>query len=107
MASVAERSVLSQNFVNGTETSTSSIVGVEKKVAPKPMAYNEFKRAVRRVADVSTAPNHEEFMNEVSQEWKAMRSAKFKSIGLNSFKKAQEDNPLVLYHELQEDEYFR
>ena len=36
-----------------------------------------------------------------------MRYANFKSIGLNSFKKAQEQNKLVLYHELQEDVYFR
>ena len=33
--------------------------------------------------------------------------SKFKSIGLNSFKKAEAQNKLVLYHELQEDEWFR
>ena len=36
-----------------------------------------------------------------------MRNAKIKSIGLVSFKKAAEENKLTLYHELQEDEYFR
>ena len=36
-----------------------------------------------------------------------MRNSNFKSIGLNSFKKAQAENELTLYHELQEDEYFR
>ena len=36
-----------------------------------------------------------------------MRCSNFKSIGLNSFKKAQAENELTLYHELQEDEYFR
>ena len=36
-----------------------------------------------------------------------MRDSNFRSIGLNSFKKAQAENELTLYHELQEDEYFR
>ena len=36
-----------------------------------------------------------------------MRFANFKSIGLNSFKKAQAENELTLYHELQDDVYFR
>ena len=107
MASVAERSMLSQNFVNGTEESEESIVGVAKKVVEKPLPYGEFKSAVRRTAELSTAPTHEEFMWEVSETWKAMRYSKFKSIGLNSFKKAQEENKLTMYHELQEDEYFR
>ena len=71
------------------------------------MAYGEFKEAVKRCADESTAPTHEEFMWEVSETWKSMRYSNFKSIGLNSFKKAQEQNKLVLYHELQEDVYFR
>ena len=64
--SVAERSVLSQNFVCGTETSESQI-GVEKIPRCKPIAYNEFKDAVRRKADTSDAPNHEHFMWEVSE----------------------------------------
>ena len=46
--SVAERSVLSQNFVNGTEESEESIIGVAKKQVQKPLAYAEFKEAVRR-----------------------------------------------------------
>lgn len=47
--SVAERSVLSQNFVNGTEESEESIIGVTKKNdKKKPLAYCEFKEAVRR-----------------------------------------------------------
>ena len=46
--SVAERSVLSQNFVNGTEESEESIIGVTKKNIQKPLAYGEFKEAVRR-----------------------------------------------------------
>ena len=36
-----------------------------------------------------------------------MVHSNFKSIGLNSFKKAEAQNKLVLYHELQEDEWFR
>ena len=44
--SVAERSVLSQNFVNGTEESEESIIGVLKKNVQKPLAYGEFKEAV-------------------------------------------------------------
>ena len=48
LISVAERSVLSQNFVNGTEESEESIVGIEKKVNQKPLAYGEFKEAVKR-----------------------------------------------------------
>ena len=66
MISVAERSVLSQHFVNGTEESVESIVGVEKKVIEKPLSYGEFKAAVRRTAESSNAPTHEEFMWEVS-----------------------------------------
>mmetsp|Transcript_10327 Transcript_10327/g.13975 ORF Transcript_10327/g.13975 Transcript_10327/m.13975 type:complete len:128 (+) Transcript_10327:590-973(+) len=107
LISVAERSVLSQHFVNGTEESVESIVGVSKQVVEKPISYVEFKSAVRRKAENSNAPTHEEFMWEVSQPWKALRSSNFKSIGLNSFKKAWQDNGLTLYHELQEDEYFR
>lgn len=66
VVSVAERSVLSQNFVCGTETSESEI-GVDKIPRSKPIAYNEFKDAVRRKADFSDAPNHEHFMWEVSE----------------------------------------
>ena len=91
---------MSQNFVHGTEESEESIIGVLKKNGHKPLAYGEFKEAVKRQADASTAPTHEEFMWEVSETWKSMRYANFKSIGLNSFKKAQEQNKLVLYHEL-------
>lgn len=90
--SVAERSVLSQNFVHGTEDSEESIIGVAKKVKIKPLAYCEFKEAVKRQADTSTAPTHNEFMWEVSETWKSLRYANFKSIGLDSFKRAQEQN---------------
>ena len=107
LISVAERSVLSQHFVNGTEESVESIVGISKRHVEKPLSYGEFKSAVRRRAEYSQAPTHEEFMNEVSDPWKALRYGKFKSIGLSSFKKAQDENHLTLYHELQEDEYFR
>lgn len=92
LISVAERSVLSQHFVNGTEESVESIVGVEKKVIEKPLSYGEFKAAVRRTAENSNAPSHEEFMWEVSQPWKALRATNFKSIGLTSFKKAVDEN---------------
>ena len=64
--SVAERSVLSQNFVNGTEETEESIIGIEKKPTEKPLAYIEFKEAVKRQAEESTAPTHEEFMWEVT-----------------------------------------
>ena len=67
VVSVAERSVLSQNFVNGTEETEESIIGVAKKTVQKPLAYGEFKDAVRRQADMSTAPTHDEFMWEVSE----------------------------------------
>lgn len=62
---------------------------------------------MRRQSEISNAPSHEEFMWEVSQPWKALRYSNFKSIGLTSFKKAAAENELTLYHELQEDEYFR
>jgi len=78
---VADRSVLSQHFVNGTEDSVESIVGVSKPVVEKPLAYLEFKKVVKRNAENSTAPNHEEFMWEVSMPWKSLRYAQFKSIG--------------------------
>ena len=52
--------------MNGTEESVESIVGVEKKVVEKPLSYGEFKQAVRRKAEASNAPTHEEFMWEVS-----------------------------------------
>lgn len=67
VVSVAERSVLSQNFIHGTEDSVSTVVGVTKEVSRKPLAYGEFKRAVKREADVSTAPTHGEFIWEVSR----------------------------------------
>ena len=53
LISVAERSVLSQHFVNGTEESEASIVGVAKKPVEKPLSYGEFKAAVRRHAEQS------------------------------------------------------
>ena len=58
---------MSQNFVNGTEETEESIIGVAKEKVSKPLAYGEFKEAVRRQADMSTAPTHEEFMWEVSE----------------------------------------
>ena len=107
VVSVADRSMMSQNFVHGTEESEESILGVAKKVIVKPLPYGEFKSAVRRTASSSTAPTHEQFMWEVSETWKSLLYSNFKSIGLNSFKKAQAENKLTLYHELQDDEYFR
>ena len=107
LISVAERSVLSQHFVCGTEESEESIVGVAKKHVEKPISYVEFKNAVRRTADDSEALTHEEFMWEVSLPWRTFRYSNFKPIGMSSFDKAKIANKLTLYHELQEDEYFR
>ena len=67
VTSVADRSVLSQNFVNGTEESEESIIGIERKPTEKPLAYVEFKEAVKRKAEESTAPTHKDFMWEVSE----------------------------------------
>ena len=66
MISVAERSVLSMHFVNGTEESEESIVGVTQKPKEKPLSYGEFKAAVRRTSEISQAPTHKEFLYEVS-----------------------------------------
>ena len=64
IVSVAGRSVLSQNFMNGTEDSVETVLGVTKEVVKKPLVYGEFKEAVKRIAGQSTAPTHEEFMQE-------------------------------------------
>ena len=73
LISVAERSVLSQRFFNVTEESVESIVGMPKKTIEKSLPYGEFKAAVRRQAEQSQAPTHEEFMWEISEPWKALR----------------------------------
>ena len=63
--SVAERSVLSQNFIIGEEKSERSLIGAstDKDVSK---AYEEYKEAVNRLSRASTAATHSQFMDEIS-----------------------------------------
>ena len=63
--SVAERSVLSQNFIIGEEKSERSLIGAstEEDVSK---AFDEYKEAVNKLSRVSTAATHRQFMDEIS-----------------------------------------
>ena len=67
---------------------------------------------MKRLAEESDAPNHDEFMQQLNNSWRALRQsrldAKFKKpvsdfSGKSSFKKATEDTSIVFEHELDDD----
>ena len=63
--SVAERSVLSQNFVIGEEKSERSLIGASTD-EDVSKAYDEYKEAVNKLSRYSTASTHHQFMDEIS-----------------------------------------
>ena len=64
--SIAERSVLSQNFVIGEEKSEKSMLGAPSEEEDVSKAYEEFKEQVNKLSRVSTAATHRQFMDEIS-----------------------------------------
>ena len=66
IASVAERSVLSQNFIIGEEKSEKSLMG-SSSGEDVSKAYEEFREEVNKLSRVSTAATHKEFIDEISQ----------------------------------------
>ena len=56
--SIAERSVLSQNFVIGEEKSEKSMMGAPSEEEDVSKAYEEFKEQVNKLSRVSTAATH-------------------------------------------------
>ena len=65
-ASVAERSVLSQNFVIGEEKSEKSLIGSSSSNDGDSKPYDKFRDEVNKLSRVSTAATHPEFINEIS-----------------------------------------
>ena len=65
--SIAERSVLSQNFVIGEEKSEKSLMGAASEEEDVSKAYDEFKERVNKLSRVSTAATHRQFMDEISE----------------------------------------
>ena len=66
-ASVAERSVLSQNFIIGDEKSEKSLIGSSSSNDGDSRPYEKFRDEVNKLSRVSTAATHPEFISEICQ----------------------------------------
>ena len=66
-ASLAERSVLSQNFIIGDEKSEKSLIGSSSSNEGDSRPYEKFRDEVNKLSRVSTAATHPEFISEICQ----------------------------------------